>query len=290
MTGSERKTISLRVAIQGGYGAFHEIAARKYYKNIDLSIIPCETFIDLFQSVEKGQSDSAVIAIENSVAGALIPNYALLSSSSLKVTGEVYLRIVQNLIGLPGQKPVDILEIYSHPMAILQCQEYLEPMRRRGVKVVESLDTALSAKWISENGKMGAAALASDLAAEIYGLEIIAAGVESNKRNFTRFLIAEPERPAGKQEEDRQNNKASICFALPHKVGSLSQVLSVLAFYGINLSKIQSLPIVGKEWEYFFHLDVLYDDMSMYRKALAAIDPLIDRLQILGEYVAGERQ
>lgn len=289
MTNSQGKTRVLRVAIQGGYGAFHEIAARKYYKDVHLDIVPCDTFIDLFQSVKEGKSDSAVVAIENSVAGSLIPNYALLSSSKLKVTGEVYLRIVQNLIGLPGQKPDDILEVYSHPMAILQCQEYLEPMRRRGVKVVESADTALSAKWISENGKMGAAALASDLAAERYGLEIIEGGVENNQRNFTRFLIAEPAQATGEDEDDLLKNKASICFTLPHKVGSLSRVLSLLAFYRMNLSKIQSLPIVGKEWEYFFYLDVMYDDISTYRKALAAIEPLIDRLQILGEYTAGER-
>ncbi len=284
-----QKDEPLKVAIQGGYGAFHEIAARKYYKEDELDIIPCDTFIDLFESVESGRSDAAVVAIENSVAGSLIPNYALLSGSRLKVTGEVYLRIVQNLIGLPGQKPEDITEVHSHPMAILQCQEYLAPMRSRGVKVIESIDTALSAKWISENCKTGVAALASDLAAEMYGLEIIAASIESNKRNFTRFLIAEPVSEPGIEDQGKHTNKASVCFTLPHEVGSLSQVLSVLAFYRINLSKIQSLPVVGKEWEYFFYLDLLYDDISMYRKSLEAIKPLIDKLQILGEYLAGER-
>ena len=289
MTGSDNKQQLLRVAIQGGYGAFHEIAARKYYRNTELEIIACDTFIDLFESVADGRSDAAVVAIENSVAGSLIPNYALLSNSGLKVTGEVYLRIVQNLIGLRGQKPEDINEVHSHPMAILQCQEYLEPMRRRGVKVVETIDTALSAKWISEKGETGIAALASDLAAEMYGLEIIAESIESNKRNFTRFLIAEPVSETGIEEKSEPVNKSSICFTLPHEVGSLSQVLSVLAFYRINLSKIQSLPVVGKEWEYFFYLDLLYDDIPMYRKSLEAIKPLIDKLQILGEYVAGER-
>ncbi|MFO7923134.1 MAG: prephenate dehydratase domain-containing protein, partial [Bacteroidales bacterium] len=164
----------LRVAIQGGYGAFHEIAARKYYKNIDLEIIPCDTFIDLFESIATKKADSAVVAIENSVAGSLIPNYALLSRYDQKVTGEVYIRIVQNLIGLPGDKIEDIKEVHSHPMAILQCQDFLEPLRKRGVKVIESIDTALSAKWISEKGKKGVAALASYLAADMYGLELIA--------------------------------------------------------------------------------------------------------------------
>ena len=279
----------LRVAIQGGYGAFHEIAARKYYKDINLDIIPCDTFIDLFESIEEGKADSAVVAIENSVAGSLIPNYALLSRSELLVTGEVYLRIVQNLIGLPGQSLEDIMEVHSHPMAILQCQDFLEPLRQRGLKVVESIDTALSAKWIRENNKKSVAALASDLAADMYGLEVIAESVESNKRNFTRFLIAEPGEVTTSSEEPDNKNKASICFTLSHHVGSLSQVLSVLAFYKINLSKIQSLPIVGKEWEYFFYLDLLYDDYSMYKKALSAVQPLIDQLQILGEYRSGER-
>ncbi len=278
----------LNVAIQGGYGAFHEIAARKYFKDSELNIVPCDTFIDLFESVARGAADSAVVAIENSVAGSLIPNYALLSRSEFTVTGEVYLRIVQNLIGLPGQKLEDIKEVHSHPMAILQCQDFLEPLRHKGVKVFESIDTALSAKWIREKELKGVAALASDLAAGMYGLDVIAESVESNKRNFTRFLIVEPGRSAVKTVTAPLSNKASVCFTLPHHVGSLSQVLSVLAYYKINLSKIQSLPIVGKEWEYFFYLDILYEDYEMYKKALAAIQPLIDRLQILGEYRSGE--
>jgi prephenate dehydratase len=274
-----------RISIQGGPGAFHEIAARKYFNDTDLQIIPCDTFIDLFDSVRSGSADSAVVAIENSVAGSLIPNYALLRRSELKVTGEVYLRIVQNLIALPGQKIDDIREIHSHPMAIMQCEDFLVPLRNRGVKVIESIDTALSAKWIRDNNLAGVAALASDLAAQMYGLEILAESVESNKRNFTRFLIIEPETEKGNDLEE--NNKASVCFSLAHQVGSLSQVLSVLAYYKINLTKIQSLPVIGKEWEYLFYLDILYDDASMYRKALSAIEPLIDQLQILGEYRSG---
>ena len=279
----------LRVSIQGGYGAFHEIAARKYFQGINLDIVPCDTFIDLFESVAEGKADSAVVAIENSVAGSLIPNYALLSRSELKITGEVYLRIVQNLIGLPGQSLEDIREVHSHPMAILQCHDFLAPLRQRGVKIVESIDTALSAKWIREEKRAGIAALASDLAADMYGLEVIAESVESNKRNFTRFLIVEPGKSTESSNVHESTDKASVCFTLSHKVGSLSQVLSVLAYYKINLTKIQSLPIVGKEWEYFFYLDVLYDDFDMYKKALSAIHPLIDQLEILGEYRSGER-
>jgi prephenate dehydratase len=278
-----------RVAIQGGYGAFHEIAARKYFNGTKLEIVPCDTFFDLFESIATSRADVAVVAIENSVAGSLIPNYALLSNSDIKVTGEVYLRIVQNLIALPGQTLDEIKEVHSHPMAILQCQEFLKPLRQKGVKVKESIDTALSAKWISDNKLGGVAALASDLAADMYGLEVLAESVESNKRNFTRFLIVEPGKVIDTGQSAIRANKSTICFTLPHQVGSLSQVLSVLAYYKINLSKIQSLPIVGQEWEYFFHLDVLYEDYNMYKKALSAIMPLIDQLQILGNYLQGQR-
>ncbi len=282
--------VKLRVAIQGGKGAFHDIAARKYFKGINLEIVPCDTFFDLFESLAKKNAEAAVVAIENSVAGSIIPNYALLTHFDMQVTGEVYLRIVQNLVALPGQKLGNIRDIHSHPMAILQCQDFLEPLRHRGVRVVESRDTALSAKWIREKNQKGAGALASDLAAEMYGLEIISGSVESNKRNFTRFLIVEPRAKAHKigNSMGKPENKSSVCFTLPHNVGSLSQVLSVLTYYGINLSKIQSLPIVGKEWEYLFHLDVLYDNCQMYKKALDAIRPLIDQLQILGEYRSGQ--
>jgi prephenate dehydratase len=289
MTTTSNNRYHPRVAIQGGYGSFHEIAARKYFKDSDPEIVPCDTFIDLFESIESGKADSAVVAIENSVAGSLIPNYALLSRSQVKVTGEVYLRIVQNLVALPGQKLEEINEIHSHPMAILQCHDFLVPLRKRGVKVIESIDTALSAKWIKENERMGVGALASDLAADIYGMEVLAGSVESNKRNFTRFLIVEPGKDMKDETATDENNKASICFTLSHNVGSLSQVLSVLAYYKINLSKIQSLPVVGKEWEYFFYLDILFDDISMYKKALSAVQPLIDQLQILGEYKSGRR-
>jgi len=271
--------------VQGGYGSFHEIAARKYFFNEKIGLVDCHTFEELFEAISKKEADCAVMAIENSVAGSLLSNYALVKNSGMNISGEVYLKIVQNLIALPGQCMKDIKVIYSHPMAILQCRKFLDPLREKGVEIVETIDTALSAKYIRDKKVRGAAALASEVAAGMYQLEVIAESVESNSRNYTRFLVVEP---ADAAEKNINSDKASICFSLPHKVGSLSQVLSVLAYYGINLTKIQSLPIVGKEWEYFFYLDLLFEDYSMYKKALSAISPLIDQLQVLGEYISGK--
>jgi len=278
-----------KVAIQGDFGSFHEIAARKYFAGESVEIIPCLTFSGLFENVLKGNACCAVMAIENSVAGSLIPNYSLIKNSDLRITGEVYIRIVQNLLALPGEKLENIKMVYSHPMAILQCQDFLEPMRQKGVEIIESVDTALSAKMISEKGLKGCAALASELAAGMYGLEIVAGGVESNRRNYTRFLVVEPSVTIEPISPGKPN-KASLCFTLPHKSGSLSQILSILAFYGINLTKIQSLPIVGREWEYFFYLDIVFDDHEMYSRSLSAVRPLIDQFSILGEYQGGDLQ
>lgn len=281
------KTIS--VAIQGGYGSFHEIAAREFFDNTEINIAPCETFEELFYELSIERVDSAMVAIENSVAGSILPNYAKLRNSGLKVAGEIYLRIVQNLIALPGQKLSDIHEIQSHPVAIQQCNLFLEKMRRKNVKVVESVDTALSAKMIREENLSGVAAIGSSIAAQMYDLEILAKGVESDRQNFTRFLLVtgNDDVLALKKISSQQVDKAIVCFSLPHKVGSLSQILSVLAYYEINLTKIQSLPIVGKAWEYLFHIDLLFSDYKQYCLALDAIRPLTEKLEVLGEYKQG---
>jgi prephenate dehydratase len=280
----------ISVGIQGGFGAFHEMAARKFFNGTDIEIVPCETFEDLFFELAEGNIDSGVVAIENSVAGSILPNYALLRRSGLQVAGDVYLRINQNMMALPGQSVDDIREIHSHPVAIQQCNIFLDKLRRKGVKIVETTDTALSAKWISDHNLKGIGALASSLAAELYGLEILAEEVEADKVNFTRFLLVTGndrvlalDRIAGQAID-----KASVCFSLPHEAGSLSQVLSVLAFYSMNLTKIQSLPIVGKAWEYLFLVDLLFSDYPRYRQALDAIRPLTEHLEILGEYKHGD--
>ena len=284
----KQKTIS--VAIQGGYGSFHEIAALEFFADIPVKINPCDTFEELFHELAEGNVDCAMMAIENSVAGSILPNYAKLRNSGLQVAGEIYLRIVQNLVALPGQALSDIREIHSHPVAIQQCNLFLEEMRHKGVKVVESIDTALSAKWIRDENLRGIGAVASKNAAELYDLDIIAEGVEADKMNFTRFLLVtgNEEIVALKNAEEKNKDKALVCFSLPHKVGSLSQILSILSYYDINLTKIQSLPIVGKAWEYLFHIDLLYQDYNQYKLALDAIRPLTAHLEILGEYQQGQ--
>jgi prephenate dehydratase len=280
---------NLKVAIQGVAGAFHDLAARQYFNNRDIDIVPCDTFKEAFDSVKFHDADMAIVAIENSLAGSLLPNYTLLKNSGLTIAGEKYLRIEQHLMAMPGQTLDDIHEIQSHPMAIIQCEEFLEPLRRKKVKIIDSVDTALSARYISENQLRGVAAIASDLAARMYNLNIIHQSIETNKRNFTRFLVLGPSDLVEQLREGmvEKPDKASISFTLPHETGSLSQVLSVLAYYKLNLTKIQSAPIVGREWEYIFYLDLTYDTQQMFTGALEAIRPLIDQLQILGEYHAG---
>ena len=279
----------MRIAIQGVLGSFHEIATQKYFNSGDIEIVQCHTFNDLFDSILFDQADIGVVAIENTVAGSIIPNYALLKNSGLKVMGEVYLRIEQNLLALPSQNIEDIKEIHSHPMAIQQCHDFLNPLRRNDVKLIDSEDTALSAKRISENKLKGIAAIASELAAEKYGLKILAKGIETNKRNYTRFLVVSNEADYKTHTQDKNINKATISFNLPNEQGSLSKVLSVLAFYNINLSKIQSLPVVGKEWEYMFYADLLFDGYKKYTLSLDAIRPLTTDLSNLGEYENAER-
>lgn len=282
-------TLTKRIAIQGVSGAFHEVASRQYFKNQKLDIIQCLSFNDLFDALLFNKADYGVVAIENSLVGSIIPNYALLKESKLKVLGEVFLRIEQHLMVSKGEKLEDIKEIYSHPMALEQCLEFLNPLRRKGVRILDAEDTALSAKRIADEKLKGVGAIASDLAAEMYDLEIIQRSIETNKKNFTRFLIITSSNHYEEDQKGLAKNKASLCFRLPHEEGSLSQVLSIFAFYKINLSKIQSLPVVGVEWEYLFYIDLVFDDYKKYSQALDAVRPLTKELSILGEYQKGKR-
>lgn len=277
------------VAIQGGLGAFHELAARQFFQNDDVTAVPCDTFQQVFEAVQSGRSQFGIMAIENTIAGTLLPNYALLMEGGLEVLGETNLHIQQNLMALPGQKIEDIAEVYSHPIAIQQSAVFFRQYPK--MKLIESVDTALSAKDIRDNNLVGAAAIASELAAEMYGMEILARGVETNKRNFTRFLII------GKKQElvqrgiwqAPQPDKATLCFSLPHEEGSLASVLSIFSFYKISLTKIQSVPIIGQEFEYFFHIDLVFADYNRYRQALRAIEPLTHNLKVFGEYSRAPR-
>jgi prephenate dehydratase len=273
-----------RIAIQGGYGAFHEIAAYHYFENEEIEIVPRNTFKDLFKALKQSQVDFGITAIENSIAGSILPNYTLLLESKLKIVGEIYLRIKQNLVAMPGQTIYDISEVRSHPMAILQCQRFFDDHPR--IRLIDSMDTALSAKEIADNKTTGAGAISSSQAAAKYNLAIIAKGIETNKMNYTRFLILKGRNGTSHAVEGM--NKASLTFALAHKIGGLSKVLSILSYYDINLAKVQSMPIVGKDWEYQFFIDVEIDNYVHYKQAIGAIKPFTQDLLILGEYVKGK--
>lgn len=277
-----------RVAIQGGPGAYHEQAAREYFRGEELEIVPCNTFRNIFEEAIKDPRLIAVMAIENTIAGGLLPNHDLLKLHDLQIAGEHKLRISHTLAALPGSKLSDIKEVMSHPMALMQCEDFIDTMP--GVKVVEHEDTALAAKDISDKEMHGSAAICSALAAEMYGLEILAEGIETNKRNFTRFLILAQDEMLKHVQKDNNINKSSLVFVLPHKEGSLSQILSVLSFYDVNLTRIQSLPIIGSEWEYQFYIDLTFEDYNRYKQSIDAIIPLVSGLKILGEYREAKRK
>ena len=267
-----------KVAIQGIAGSYHDIAARNYYEGEEIEIIPCDTFREVITTIKKDPSVVGLMAIENTIAGSLLQNHELIRESGLSVTGEYKLRISHSLVALPGSSIHDITEVNSHPIALMQCADFLDTLPN--AKVVEKGDTAMSARWIAENQLKGHAAICGKLAARIYGMEVLAEGIETNKRNFTRFLALADRWVADDIVRDSDKNKASLVFALPHTAGSLSKVLAVLSFYDMNLSKIQSLPIIGREWEYLFYVDLTFTDLTRYRQALDAIRPLTKDLNI----------
>ena len=276
-----------KVAIQGIAGSYHDIAARNYYEGEEIEIIPCDTFREVITTIKKDPSVVGLMAIENTIAGSLLQNHELIRESGLSVTGEYKLRISHSLVALPGSSIHDITEVNSHPIALMQCADFLDTLPN--AKMVEKGDTAMSARWIAENQLKGHAAICGKLAARIYGMEVLAEGIETNKRNFTRFLALADHWVADDIVRDSDKNKASLVFALPHTAGSLSKVLAVLSFYDMNLSKIQSLPIIGREWEYLFYVDLTFTDLTRYRQALDAIRPLTKDLKILGEYAEGRQ-
>ncbi len=271
-----------KVAIQGGLGAYHDIAARNYFGE-EIEIVPCLTFKDIFLKAQKDEHLIGIMAIENTIAGGLLLNHDLLKLNDMKIAGEHKLRISHTLSALPGQRLQDIREIVSHPMALMQCSDFIESLPQ--VKVVEHEDTALAAKEIMDGNTPGVAAVCSKLAAEVYHLEVIRGGIETNKRNFTRFLVLAHEEMVPEIRKSSDIDKASLVFVLPHSEGSLSRVLSVLSFYDINLTRIQSLPIIGREWEYQFYIDLTFASFERYRQSIKAILPLVGNLKVLGEYV-----
>lgn len=278
-----------RIAIQGQTGSFHDIAARQYFKGEQLQLICCATFEEVFDCVRKDPTVIAMIAIENTIAGSLLHNYELLRDSGTSVVGEHKLHISHCICCQEADTWETIGEVHSHPVALMQCREFLA--RHPRLKVVESEDTAGSAKQIAGNvaDTKGWAAICSAEAASLYGLKILEDNIEDNKHNYTRFLIAVDPRKADFLRPIDQTNKSSIVFALPHEEGSLSQVLSILSFYRMNMTKIQSLPIIGREWEYLFYVDVTYENLTRYRQSIDAITPLTSELKILGEYIESKQ-
>ncbi len=271
----------MKVAIQGELGCFHEVAARQFFCYETIDIVPCSTFDMTLSAVKEGIADLAMMAIENARSGSILYNYTLIRESGLKMLGEHNLRIVQNLMALPGQTINDIKQIRSHPIALSQCMTFLNKYPH--ITLVETDDTAGSAKLIAEHRLKKIAAIASVKAAEIYGLEIIAAGIETYKKNYTRFIVV------GSEDKGNTNgNKASICFATGHKPGSLASVLVKLADLNINLSKIQSVPRLNGEWEYMFYTDLeLPEGMTMERiKEVLKADT--NNLEVLGIYNKGD--
>ena len=273
-----------RIAIQGEIGSFHDITAHRYYEGEQMQIVCCSTFEEVFENMKQDPTMIGIMAIENTIAGSLLHNYELLRESGCTIVGEHKTHISHCICALPGQKMEELTEVHSHPVALAQCYKYLS--RHQNLKMVEDEDTAGSAKWIAENNLKGVAALCHADAAKLYGLEVLENNVEDNPHNYTRFLVLSNPAKADFLRALNEANKSSIVFSLPHEEGSLSQVLSILSFYRINLTKIQSLPIIGREWEYLFYVDVTYDNLTRYRQSIDAITPLTRDLVILGEYKA----
>ena len=271
-----------QIAIQGIAGCYHETAARSYFANQEIEILPCQSFGELFAHMATNPKLLGIAAIENTIAGSLLPNHELLQQSHARIIGEQKLRISHVLAALPGQRLDDMDEVHSHPIALMQCGDFLKS--HPGMKIVERDDTAGSAREIAEGALTRTAAICGAEAAQLYGLEILQRGIETNKHNFTRFLLLADESRAAAFSDPTHTNKASLLFTLLHTHGSLSKVLTVLSFYDINLTKIQSLPIIGREWEYRFYVDVTFDDPIRYRQAIDAARPLTSDFRILGEY------
>jgi prephenate dehydratase len=270
------KRKKLRIAIQGIATSFHEVAALSYFED-PIETVECLSFHQLCESLKNGYSDYAVMAIENSIAGSILPNYFLLQSYHFSIIGELYLPIRMHLMALPGVKIEDLKTIESHPMAIRQCAEFLQGLN--GVEIRESDDTALSAKRVAEFKLKDTAAIANEYAASKYKLEILEKRIETHKKNFTRFLIL-TKRTDGKVE----SNKASLCFEVANEVGSLADALMTFKNHSINLTKIQSIPIIGKPSEYSIHIDVEWKRRKSYDDALRQVLRQVKNLNVLGEY------
>lgn len=266
------------VAIQGIKGSFHHIVSQEYFDN-GITIEECMSFDKVVDSLLTKRCDAAIMAIENSIAGSILPNYALIDNHHLHIIGEHYLDIQHNLMALPNQSINDIQEVYSHPMALLQCKEFFKKYPH--IKLVEDKDTAEVAERIQLKKLQGVAAIASDLAAELFQLEIIARSIQTIKHNETRFVIV---KTLNSEIPENEINKASLKFDTDHKRGSLAAILNVMSDCKLNLTKIQSLPKIETPWKYSFFVDVTFEDYEHFRKAKSIIKIMSEKFKILGEY------
>lgn len=270
--------MSLRIAIQGIRGSNHHQVAKEYFGD-DVNLVECMSFDNLVDCLLDGSADKGVMAIENSIAGSIIPNYALVYQNNLHIIGEYYLNIHHNLMVLNGSAIEDIEEVRSHPMALLQCKEFFRDYPN--IKLVEDVDTAETAKQIQEKQLFKIGAIAPKVAAELYDLNIIAPEIQTIKNNATRFIIVKTK---NKELTKEEINKASIRFVTDHKRGSLATVLNVMSDCNLNLTKIQSLPIIESPWKYAFFVDVTFEEFEHFEKAKALLNIMLEDFKVLGEY------
>lgn len=273
----------MKIAIQGIKGSFHHIVANKYFGE-DIELVECMSFTDIPALLNEDKVDSAVMAIENSIAGAILPNYSLIDEFDLSIEGEVYINIHHHLMALKGQQIGDIKEVWSHPMALLQCRKFFRS--RPEIKLVEDKDTAEVAKRIQDNKIKGVAAVASKMAAEMYDLEVIEDDIQTIKNNSTRFFVLKKnnDSPYHPSKLGSVKDKASLKFVTKHDAGSLAEILDIFGKHDLNLTKIQSLPIIDKPWNYAFFIDLVIDDFVLYKNALHLISKKVTHLKVLGEY------
>lgn len=273
----------MKIAIQGIKGSFHHIVANKYFGE-DIELEECMSFTDIPILLNSNKVDSAVMAIENSIAGAILSNYALIDEYDLNIEGEIYINIHHHLMALKGQKMDDIKEVWSHPMALLQCRKFFRG--RPEIKLIEEKDTAEVAKRIRDKNLKGIAAIASKMAADMYDLDVIADDIQTIKNNSTRFFVLKRggDSPYHPSKLGSKKDKASIKFVTKHDAGSLAEILDIFGKHDLNLTKIQSLPIIDKPWNYAFFIDLVIDDFVLYKNALHLISKKVTHLKILGEY------
>jgi prephenate dehydratase len=270
-----------RISIQGYQGSFHQVAAQLFFGK-EVQVIPCDTFKEVVRiASNKKESEGGVMAIENSIAGSILANYNLLQKSNLRIIGEIYLQIKQNLLVNPGVSLEDIREVHSHTMALQQCYDFLD---KHKWKLVETEDTALSAKLVHQHKSKHIAAIASRLAAELYELDVIAPNIHTLKNNYTRFLYLQREENVKPVDNA---NKASVNFHTDHSRGSLAKVLTEIANGGINLSKLQSFPIPGSDFKYSFHADMEFDSTEQFNHVIENIKPLTEEIKVYGIYKRG---